>query len=137
MPAYDYRCENCGQRFELFFKSYADYDEATPHCPHCDSVEVKRTINRVAFKQPTRDYSSMSSGEMLSVLESGDSQAVGEMFQQVGAGDPALGKDYHDTTERLLKGDSVQEVERDLQKGDGTKSTGSKPDQKPKSGGDQ
>ncbi len=136
MPAYDYRCENCGTRFDLFFKTYADYDAATPHCPNCDSLNLKRIISGIQFKQPARDFTGMSSGEMLSVLESGDSRAVGEMFQQVGAGDPSLGKEYHDTTERLLDGDSVQNVESDLRKSDAdskTKKSETKPEKKPKS----
>lgn len=114
MPAYDYRCVNCGQQFDLFYKTYADYDAATPNCPHCGSTDLKRVIARIHVKQPSRDYTRMSSGEMLNVLESGDSRQVGEMFQQVGAGDPALGKQYHDTTQRLLDGDSIDRVERDL-----------------------
>lgn len=114
MPQYDYRCKNCGHRFALFYKTYADYDEATPHCPNCESDTLSRLITSVTLQTPTKDYTRMSSNEMLSVLESGDSRQVGEMFQQVGGSDPALGKDYHDATQKLLKGESVEKVERDI-----------------------
>lgn len=115
MPNYDYKCKACGERFSLFYKTYADYDAATKACPTCGSESLARLIQRVNVQTPSRDYGRMSSGEMLSVLESGDSRQVGEMFQQIGGTDPALGKDYHDATQRLLKGESKGAVERDLQ----------------------
>jgi len=114
MPSYDYRCKNCGNKFTLSYKTYQDYDAAERTCPKCGSLELSRLITRVAIQRPTRDYSSMSSEEMLSVMESGDSRQVGEMFQQVGAGDPSLGADYHEATQRLLQGESMESVERDL-----------------------
>lgn len=115
MPVYDYRCENCGQRFSLFYKSYAAYDQAEATCPECGSTALSRLITGVAIQKPTRDYTRMDASEMLSVMESGDSRQVGEMFQQIGGTDPQVGKQYHDATERLLKGDSMDKVERDLQ----------------------
>ena len=84
-------------------------------------TELSRLITQVAINKPGRDYSKMSSNEMLSVLESGDSRQVGEMFDQVGGGDPALGKQYHDTTKKLLDGQSLDKVEKDLQKSQSSK----------------
>ncbi len=89
MPQYDYRCKRCRKRFALFYKTYALYDAATPNCPNCGATELSRLITQVAIAKPNRDYSRMSSGEMLSVLETGDEGQVGEMFRQVGAAVPA------------------------------------------------
>jgi len=121
MPTYDYRCENCDERFSKFYKTYAAYDSATTLCPNCESEAVSRVISKIAFRAPTRDYGNMSSNEMLSVFESGDSRAVGEMFQQVGGANPELGKDYHDATQQLLKGESMDKVEKNLQAQDNAK----------------
>jgi putative FmdB family regulatory protein len=114
MHSYDFRCKSCRRRFTLTFKTYADYDAAQPACPHCGSSELSRLIGRVAIKAPSRDYGNMSSDDMLSVFESGDSRAVGEMFQQVGAESPDMGAEYHEATQRLLRGESLEKVERDL-----------------------
>lgn len=84
MPVYEYRCNTCGQEASLFYKSYKDYDRATPVCPHCGSVDLTRLIRSVSLQSGERNYARMSSGEMLSVLESGDGRAVGEMFRQAG-----------------------------------------------------
>ncbi|RMG87201.1 MAG: hypothetical protein D6712_06035 [Chloroflexi bacterium] len=114
MHQYDFRCKQCHERFSLTFRTYADYDAAEIKCPACGSEEIHRLIGRITVKKPSRDYTRMDAGEMLSVLESGDSRQVGEMFQQVGGGDPRLGADYHHATERLLKGDKPEKIERDL-----------------------
>ncbi len=127
MPDYDFRCKACGTRFTLFYKTYADYDRATPTCPQCGAGEPARVIGRVAFKAPTRDYTRMSSNEMLHVFESGDSRAVGEMFQQIGGADPALGAQYHEVTQRLLRGESMDSVERSLNASDSTASASPAP----------
>lgn len=89
MPQYDFRCKACGQRFSLRFKSYADYDAATPRCPACESSDLARLIKAVAIPRSGRDYARMSSGEMLSVLESGDERQVDDMFKQVQGRDNA------------------------------------------------
>ena len=102
MPQYDFRCKNCKETFSVFYKTYADYDDATPQCPNCAHTELSRLITSIAIHKPSRDYAKMSSNEMLSVLESGDSQQVGQMFEQVGGGDPSMGAEYHDTTKKLL-----------------------------------
>ena len=119
MPSYDYRCNNCGRTFVLFYKSFKDYDPDGLHtCPHCQSTDVARRIRRVAIQKPSGDLSQLSSNEMLSVLDGGNSREVGKMFQQVAesAGDEAgnLGATYEEATKRLLKGESMDSVENDL-----------------------
>ena len=84
MPEYDFRCNACAQQFTLRFKTYAMVDAATPLCPACNSPDLKRLISRIAIAKASRDYSNMSSKEMLSVLESGEPGPVDEMFKQVG-----------------------------------------------------
>lgn len=122
MPVYEYRCNVCGRKAALFYKTYKDYDAAsagnTHTCPHCGSHDLTRLISRVAIQKPSRDFSRMDSGEMLSVLEGGDSREVGMMMHQLGqdeaVNDPAFGE----ITERLMKGDDPERIEADL--GDST-----------------
>jgi putative FmdB family regulatory protein len=119
MPSYDYRCNTCGRTFALFFKSIKDYDPDAVHtCPNCQSRDVIRRIKRVAIQKPSRDLSQLSSNEMLSVLDGGSSREVGKMFQEVAesaGGDMGdLGETYTEATQRLLKGESMESVERDL-----------------------
>lgn len=116
MPAYDFRCNNCDQEFTLNYKSVASYAKATPACTNCQSDDLSRIIRQVNVSAVTRDYTRMDASEMLNVFESGDSRQVGKMFDQIGGTNPALGAEYHEATKRLLKGESMDNVETSLQK---------------------
>jgi putative FmdB family regulatory protein len=43
MPIYEYRCEECGEGFELFVRSPSQ--AANPTCPKCGSQRVERAIS--------------------------------------------------------------------------------------------
>ena len=87
MHKYDYRCQDCNTRFTLGYRTYAEFDKAIPRCPECGSAQLIRVISQVAIPRGDRDYGKMSSGEMLSVLESGDRDQANDMFRRVhGAG---------------------------------------------------
>ncbi len=101
MPSYEFRCQECDNRFTLFYKSYGAYDEATPICPNCDSEKLSRLITSVAIPKTSHNYNKMSSNEMLSVLESGDSKQVDELYSQVGGASPQQAVPYHQQAKEL------------------------------------
>jgi putative FmdB family regulatory protein len=43
MPVYEYRCAECGEKFELFLRSATQ--KATLTCPKCGSSEVKKALS--------------------------------------------------------------------------------------------
>ncbi|MBM3745125.1 MAG: zinc ribbon domain-containing protein [Acidobacteria bacterium] len=43
MPLYEYRCKECGKRFELI-RRFQDAD-GDLDCPHCQSEQVERQIS--------------------------------------------------------------------------------------------
>lgn len=114
MPSYDYRCNNCQRTIVLTYASYKEYDAATHTCPHCHSTDLTRLISRVGIAKSSPSYSSMSSNEMLSVLEGGDSREVGQLFKQVGESVPGADREYHEVADRLLRGETMDSVEADL-----------------------
>ena len=118
MPVYEYRCNACRRKAALFYKTYRDYDAANAGnahtCPHCGSHDLTRLISRVAIQKPSRDYSNMDSGEMLSVLEGGDSREVGRMMHQLGQDEAVSDPAFGEITERLMKGDDPERIEADL-----------------------
>lgn len=83
MPDYEFRCEDCDRRLLLRWRRVADYAAATPVCPHCGSVALTRLIGAVGVARGERDYASMSSGDMLSVLEGEDPGEMQELQRQV------------------------------------------------------
>jgi len=118
MPVYEYRCNVCGRKAALFYKSYKDYDAASAShghtCPNCGSHDLTRLISRVAIQRPSHNYNKMSSGEMLSVLEGGDSREVGRMMHEVGQDQALNDPAFSDVTQRLIKGEAPERIEADL-----------------------
>lgn len=117
MPSYDFRCKNCGQHSTLFYKTIHAYTEATPTCPNCNSTNLTRIIDRVNVPRVHYNYSDMNPNEMLSVLESGDSRRVGEMFEQI-TGSDEVDDNFRDVTERLKRGESMDSIEEGIESGD-------------------
>jgi putative FmdB family regulatory protein len=42
MPMFEYRCEDCGRRFEIFLTS-----GHRAICPHCQSQKLEKQISRL------------------------------------------------------------------------------------------
>ena len=43
MPVYEYRCDECGEQFEMFLRSAMQ--KAAPTCPKCGSSKVEKAIS--------------------------------------------------------------------------------------------
>jgi putative FmdB family regulatory protein len=43
MPVYEYCCDECGEKFELFVRSSSQ--KKTPTCPSCGSERVRKAIS--------------------------------------------------------------------------------------------
>jgi putative FmdB family regulatory protein len=43
MPIYEYRCDECGEKFELFVRAAAQ--QAVPTCPKCGSHKARKNIS--------------------------------------------------------------------------------------------
>ena len=54
MPIYEYRCEKCGNEFELIV-----FRDDTPECPACGDKEPTRKMSTFGFSM---GYKSKSSG---------------------------------------------------------------------------
>ncbi|MDD4029083.1 MAG: zinc ribbon domain-containing protein [Caldisericia bacterium] len=55
MPIYEFKCEDCGEAFEVF----STYDEiAKVKCPKCQSSRIKKLISHLGFiKHPDQSCS--------------------------------------------------------------------------------
>ena len=118
---YKFQMEDIAQRTVLLFFSVLDAQEevrtATLILQNNRQVNAigERRIERGNTPRRGRDLSRLWENEMLSVLDSGQSKDVGRMFQQVAestGADP--GATYTEANERLLKGESIPNVEKAL-----------------------
>jgi putative FmdB family regulatory protein len=119
MPVYEYRCNACGRKVTLKYKTYADYDAATPACTHCGSDDLTRLISRVAIQRST--ISRLMSGSFddddsaLSDLDEADPRTMGRMLREMSAevGED-IGPEFDEVVERLERGESPEEIESSL-----------------------
>lgn len=54
IPIYEYSCQDCGNRFEIFVRKVGE--EADASCPSCESSAIERMLSTPAVKsEGTRD----------------------------------------------------------------------------------
>ena len=114
MPDYPYQCGECRKRFSVFL-TYQEYDTAEVTCPHCGSRSVSRRLGRVRFARSEQSrLDALSDSADLSGLED-DPRAMARMMRQMSSElgeDP--GPEFNEVVNRLEKGQSPEEIERDL-----------------------
>jgi putative FmdB family regulatory protein len=114
MPTYDYLCEDCKQRFDVFL-SYSEYGKVPVKCAHCGSEHVRRRMTKVRIaKSEESRMENMVDESALQGLEN-DPKALGQMMKKMGN---EMGEDlppeFDDVVERLEAGQSPEEIESAL-----------------------
>ena len=117
MHCYDFLCHSCQHRFSLEYKTYADYDAAIPTCPKCGSGDLAHIISPVALRRhkPERAYRDISAGELNAAIHSPDPRQVGEVFRQIAENEPDITPEFQEVTKRLLKGESMDRIEHEVE----------------------
>ena len=59
MPIYEYRCETCGEAFEVFVRSPSR--QANPTCPMCGSQKVRKAFSTFGVGRGGRSSTSGAS----------------------------------------------------------------------------
>ena len=112
MPTYDFICNACEKRFEVFL-TYNEYGKKMVHCVHCDSTEVRRRMTKVRISKTDDGRLESMAGE-LSGLEGmeNDPAAFGRMMKKMGK---EMGEDlpaeFDEVVDRLEAGQSPGEIE--------------------------
>ena len=114
MPTYDFVCQNCQQRFDVFM-TYSEYGKLPVKCAHCGSENVRRRMTRVRIaKSEESRMDNMMDESALEGLED-DPKALGQMMKKMGR---EMGEDlppeFDDVVDRLEAGQSPEEIESAL-----------------------
>jgi putative FmdB family regulatory protein len=116
MPTYDFICNNCNQRFDVFL-TFAEYGKKTTvKCIHCNSKKVRRRMTRVriAKSEETRMESMTDDFSGFEGLED-DPKAMGQMMRKMGK---EMGEDlpseFDEVVDRLESGQSPEDIEKAL-----------------------
>ncbi len=114
MPNYEYRCRQCRKRFSIF-QTYSEYGKKLIICPHCESIDVQRRIDRIRVLQSDESrVSRLTDYDNLDGLDN-DPEALGKMMRQMkGEIGEEMGPEFDEVVERLEKGQSPEDIEREL-----------------------
>ncbi len=115
MPSYDYRCKDCQRRVVLTYKTYADYDTATPTCPRCHGTNLTRLISRVSIAKSEESRLGSLDDAALDDLADADPATMGRymrrMSEEVGED---LGDDFNEVVNRLERGENPEDIEASM-----------------------
>jgi putative FmdB family regulatory protein len=112
MPTYDFICNNCEKRFEVFL-TFSEYGKKAVHCAHCQSDNVRRRMTkvRIAKSDSSRLESAADDFSGLNGIEN-DPRALAQMMRKMGneMGEE-LPSEFNDVVDRLEAGQSPEEIE--------------------------
>ncbi|MBN2119406.1 MAG: zinc ribbon domain-containing protein [Anaerolineales bacterium] len=115
MPTYDYICNSCSQRFDVFM-TFAEYGKKKVTCAHCGSRDVRRRMTkvRIAKSEDSRMDSMADEFSGFEGLED-DPKAMGKMMRKMGK---EMGEEvppeFGEVVDRLESGQSPEEIESAL-----------------------
>ena len=113
MPIYEYICNPCNKRVNLFFRSYDEADRITAVCPDCDNSDLRRLISA----------SSISSGKNSTPQQKISPNNPHLLAQKMRSSMRKSGKDYgnefNEVVHRLEKGENPNSIEKSLRKRSG------------------
>lgn len=115
MPIYEFRCQDCRRLLRLTM-SFAEYDEANPACPHCQSQNLKRRIGRIALaKSEDARMDALMDDSALAALDEEDPKAIGKFMRKMSRemGED-LGDEFGEVVDRLESGESPDEIEKSM-----------------------
>lgn len=115
MPTYDFICNSCEKRFEVFM-TFSEYGKKAVHCAHCESGNVRRRMTkvRIAKSEESRMESMADDFSGIEGLED-DPKALGKMMRKMGSEmGEELPPEFDDVVDRLEAGQSPQEIESEL-----------------------
>ena len=115
MPTYDFICNDCAQRFEVFL-TFSEYGKKSVKCSHCDSKNVRRRMTkvRIAKSEESRMESMADDFSGFEGMEE-NPEAMGRMMRKMGKQmGEELPPEFNEVVDRLEKGQSPEEIEKEL-----------------------
>jgi putative FmdB family regulatory protein len=113
MPIYEYHCATCRRRVSLFYQTFSAADAASPVCPDCGSVNLRRLVSRVfQLRSEDAQMEDLADPSSFGDLDENDPKSVARWARKLGQqmGED-LGDDWGDMVDRLEAGEDLGEAE--------------------------
>ena len=113
MPIYEYRCNDCGRRVALFWRSFSELGKTPPRCSFCSGEDLTRLVSRVAVVRSEESrLDNLADPSSLAGLDENDPKSMArwmrKMSQEMGED---LGPEFDEVVDRMEAGQSPEEVE--------------------------
>lgn len=115
MPTYDFICNHCEKRFEVFM-TFSEYGKKPVYCVYCESGNVRRRMTKVRIARSEESRMESVAGDFSGFegIED-DPKALGQMMRKVGSEmGEELPPEFDDVVDRLEAGQSPEEIESAL-----------------------
>ena len=126
MPIYEYRCQTCGKKQSVFWRSLSSVNESGLTCARCASPKLVRLMSKVRVVRSASTTSASSDG---GVSEGGDDAMMNEMagldendprsmarFMRKMAQESGedMGPEFNEVVGRLEKGEDPEKIEQSM-----------------------
>ena len=116
MPIYEYRCQDCGHRVSIFWRTFSEAGKGAPVCPRCDGTHLTRLVSRVRVvrSEDSRMEDISDFGDFPDIDES-DPRSMGRWMRKMSdeMGED-LGPEFDEVVGRLEAGESPEEIEKSM-----------------------
>jgi putative FmdB family regulatory protein len=116
VPIYEYRCGSCKRRVNVFFRTMSAAQKDTPHCPNCDSTNLRRLVSRFAtVKSEEARMDAMADPSALGGLDENDPKSLARFMKNMsGEMGEEMGPEFDEMVGRLESGESPEEIEKSM-----------------------
>jgi hypothetical protein len=99
----------------LTYKTYAEFDQATPTCPRCHGTNLTRLITRVSIAKSEESRFSSLDDAALDDLADADPTTMGRYMRRMSeeAGED-LGDEFNEVVNRLERGENPEDIEASM-----------------------
>jgi len=117
MPIYEYRCNTCRRRTDIFVQCFSP--PLNPTCTHCGSRELRRIFSPVAVRRSKSDKSVyddiLSDSKLTQGLMQNDPRALAEWTRRMSrAADEDATPETQEILDRLDAGEDVNKVTEEM-----------------------
>ncbi|MBN8654675.1 MAG: zinc ribbon domain-containing protein [Anaerolineae bacterium] len=115
MPTYDFICNSCKNRFDVFL-TYQEYGVKTVHCTHCSSANVRRRMTkvRIAKTEAGRMEAMANDFPGFDGLDD-DPRTLGRVMKKMGKEmGEELPAEFDEVVDRLEAGQSPEDIQSAL-----------------------
>lgn len=121
MPIYEYRCQDCGRKVSIFWRSLSAVDEKSARCDRCGSRRLVRLASRVRVVRGAGSSDFDAGGrddallDEMSSLDENDPRALGRFMRKMAqeSGED-LGPEFDEVVTRLERGEDPEQIEKSM-----------------------